>query len=185
MQDNTATITRASRALYVACWFGLLGIPLLIGSVWLFGSEALLLSGEAKHLFIPHGVSFEQGRLDGGLRFTGLLISLIPGGVMMFGLWQLAQLFSRFAALEFYTSQTSRHIRRFAASVAGAGILMPVSGVLLSLATSIGNAPGKRVISLTAGDSELTAIFLGCVMYVIAWVMERGRQLLDEYEGIV
>lgn len=186
MAESKGTkITRVSLTLRILSWLGLLGTPSVVGIVWFAGSESLLLSGEATHFLIPHGASFESGRLDLPMRFNGFLISMIPGLVTMYGFLHLARLFERFARLEFFTVDTVRHFRIFATTVVAVGILMPLSGALLSLATSLGNSPGNTLISVTAGDSELATIFLGCVMLVIAYVMEQGKRLADDYQGIV
>lgn len=178
-------ITRISQALRMLSWTGLLGTPFVVGIVWFTGNESLLLSGEATHYLIPHGSSFESGRLDLLMRFKGFLISMIPGLAMMYGFLHLTRLFERFGRLEFFTIDTVRHFRIFATMVVAVGILMPISGALLSLATSLGNSPGNRLVSVTAGDSELATVFLGGVMLVIAYVMEQGKQLVDDYQGIV
>lgn len=182
---RSAKIVAYSRILRGACVIGFVAIPLLLGAIWILGSEKFLLSGEPSFYLVPHGVGFEAGLLDPMLRLIGFAISMISGGLTMWALWHLAKLFGCFARLQFFTSDSVRSFRVFATAVLLTGIARPLSGGLMSLATTIGNAPGNRYLTLTAGNSELTAVFLGLVLLVVALVMEQGQQISEENQQIV
>ena len=185
MESSKQRIVVVSRVLRLLSIIGMLCIPVVIGLIWLLGSEPFLLSGETAHYLLPHGVGFEQGLLDTRMRLLGMAISMIPGAVAMLGLWHLAKLFACFSRMQIFTGQTVRHFRLFATTVLVHGLINPVAGALLSLATSIGNAPGQRFVSVTLGDAEIVSIFLGIVLIVIAWVMEQGRLITEEHQQIV
>ena len=174
-----------SRVLALLCLAAILGIPIIISLIWLFGSELFLLSGEPKHYLIPHGVVFQVGLLTPLLRVVGLLVSMIPNAAVMLGLWHLRKLFGHFARLEFFTLDTVVHFRVFAASILLVGFLYPVSGAVMSFATSFNNSPGSRLIGITAGDAEVAMLFLGAVLFVIAWVMEQGKHIADENQQFI
>lgn len=182
---NSDRIVTYSRALRVICTVAFAAIPSALGAMWVFGTEAFLLSGEPAQYLVPPGVGFESGLLDPTLRVLGFAISMIPAGLAMWALWHLAGLFGCFARLQFFTAHSVRHFRTFAAAVLLTGLARPLAGALMSLATTMGNAPGNRYLSITAGDSELTAIFLGFVLLVVAWVMEQGQRIAEENEQIV
>lgn len=42
--------------------------------------------------------------------------------------------------------------------------------------------PGQRYFSLEFGSADLTALLIGGVLAVIAWVMEEGRKLQEEQD---
>ncbi len=178
-------IARLSRIMKGLCLLGFVGIPALLAAVWAFGSEAFLRSGEPAFYLVPHGVSFELGRLDAGLRWAGFAVSMLPGCVMMLGLWHLSQLFADFRRLDLFTADSVRHFRWFALTVLASGLVKPLAGALMSVVTSYGNTAGQRNLSVTAGDAELTAIFVGLVLLVIAWVLEQGRRIAEENREFV
>ena len=72
----------------------------------------------------------------------------------MYGFLHLARLFQHFARFEFFTADTVRHFRIFATTVVAVGILKPLSGALLSVATSIGNDPGKVCVAAGVKDGQ-------------------------------
>lgn len=185
MVDRSTRIVSFSRVLRVLCLIGCVVVPLSLAAMWWLGSEAFLLSGAPGHYAVPHGVGFEPGLLDPTLRLLGFGISMIFGGVMVFACWQLAMLFGCFSRLEFFTADSVRRFRLFALAVLLTGVARPLAGALMSVVTTAGNAPGNRYVSLTAGDSELTAIFLGFVLLVVAWVMEQGQRIADENQQII
>ena len=142
------------------------------------------MSGAPAHYLIPHGISI-QGDVTVSIRLFGFIASMIPNLFLMLGVWHLKVLFSHFCKLEFFTSDTTRRMKGFGMAVLVYGLVYPVSGGLLSLATSFQNPPGSRVIAITAGDHELMTLFLGGVILVIAWVMGEGKRLSDEIKQFV
>lgn len=185
MANRSSRIVSYSRTLRAICIIGFAAIPIALGSIWFLGSEAFLLSREPTQYLVPHGVGFEAGLLDPSLRLLGFVISMIPGALAMWALWHLAKLFGCFARLQFFTADTVRSFRVFAMAVLLTGLARPLAGGLMSFVTTVGNSPGNRYLSLTAGDSEMTAIFLGFVLLVVAWVMEQGQRIAEENEQIV
>ncbi|MCB1684687.1 MAG: DUF2975 domain-containing protein [Pseudomonadales bacterium] len=184
-EANSTRIVTYSRVLRGVCAIGFALVPLLLGGMWFLGSEAFLLSGEAAYYLVPHGVGFEVGRLTPALRLAGFMISMIPGGLTMWALWHLAKLFGCFSRLQFFTSDSVRSFRVFATAVLLTGVARPLAGGLMSMATTFGNAPGNRYLSFTAGNSELTAVFLGFVLLVVALVMEQGQRISEENQEII
>ena len=181
----TARIVAYSRILRLASLLGCAAVLLGTAGIWFFGSEAFLRSGEPAQYLIPHGVGFEAGLLSPTLRLLGFAISLIPGGLAMWALWQLAMLFGCFSRLRFFTAASVRHFRLFALAVLLTGFARPLAGGLMSVATTMMNSPGNRYLSFTVGDSELTAVFLGFVLLVVAWVMEQGQRIVEENQQII
>lgn len=182
---KSARIVTYSRLLRGACVIGFVLVPTVLAGMWVLGGEKFLLSGEAAYYLVPHGVDFEAGLLTPTVRLLGFLISMIPGGLAMWALWHLAKLFGCFAGLQFFTSESVRSFRMFATAVLLTGIARPLAGGLMSVATTFGNAPGNRYLSFTAGNSELTAVFLGFVLLVVALVMEQGQRISEENQEII
>jgi len=110
---------------------------------------------------------------------------MLPGACVMWGLWHVARLFAGFRQLQFFSSGNVRHFRLFAVAVLLTGFVRPAASALMSLVTTLDNPAAHRFVALTAGDSELTAIFLGLFLVTIAWVMEQGQRLAEENEQFV
>lgn len=53
---------------------------------------------------------------------------------------------------------------------------------LLTVAMTLHNPPGQRQISLDLSSADLTALMLGSILAVIAWVMEEGRRLQEDQD---
>ena len=56
---------------------------------------------------------------------------------------------------------------------------------LLSIALTLHNPPGQRIITVELGSPDLTALLLGAILAVIAWVMEEGRKLQEDQDFTV
>ena len=56
---------------------------------------------------------------------------------------------------------------------------------LLSVALTLHNPPGQRIFTLDIGSPDLTALLLGNILAVIAWVMEEGRKLQEDQDFTV
>lgn len=167
------------------CLIGILLLPLIPVLIWGLGSEKFLLSGEAYLYLVPKGVSFDRGLLTPEVRLAGFVISMIPMTVVISGLWQLRKLFIRFSKMEVFSCGTVRQMRLVALHLIAIGTIMPMSGALMSLATSFSNPPGLRVISITLGGGELASLFIGAVFLAISWVLVEGKKLADENQQFV
>ncbi|MGE0624197.1 MAG: DUF2975 domain-containing protein [Pseudomonadales bacterium] len=185
MDSDSVRIVAYSRALRAACIVGFVALPLGLAAIWFLGSETFLRSGEPAQYLVPHGVGFEPGTLSPTLRLLGFGVSMIPGALAMFALWQLARLFGCFSRLQFFTADSVRSFGLFGLAVMLTGLARPLSSGLMSVVTTMTNSPGNRYLSITAGDSELTALFLGTVLLVIAWVMEQGQRISEENQQII
>ena len=175
----------ASSALIYLCWIGIVLIPVVVASVWILGDHVFFQSGEPTHYLIPHGYALRDAPISLSVRTFGFLASMVPNALLLFALWQLKHLFQQFKSLRFFTLEAAQSLQKFAVAVLLYAVIYPLSSGLLSLATSINNPPGYRVISITAGDSQVFAIFLGLVILVVSWVMGEAEMLVDENRHFV
>lgn len=183
--SDSIRIVRYSRMLRGLCFLAFVGLPAGLASMWFFAGEAFLRSGAPVQYLVPHGVGFDAGRLDPTLRLLGFAVSMVPGALAMWALWNLATLFGCFSRLEFFTARSVRCFRLFATAVLLTGLARPLASGLMSVVTTLGNAPGNRYLAFTMGDSELTAMFLGVVLLVVARVMEQGQKISEENQQFV
>ena len=181
--DNLARVRRVSRVLTGLSVFFLVAIPIGLGALW-----------ATFDLWVPRGLTvlgmkLPETPLPSPMPVVslalGFVISMIPGGLTMFALWNLRALFRLYARARLFTGENARRLQRFALAVLLLGALNPVCGAMISVALTFTNPPGQRVLSVTLDGSDMTTVFVGCVFLVIAWIMEEGRQLADEQAQIV
>ncbi|MFN3232915.1 MAG: DUF2975 domain-containing protein [Alphaproteobacteria bacterium] len=120
-----------------------------------------------------------------GTKLLGFLISMIPAGALLYGLWRLQDAFSRFAAGEFFSRETIRCIRTFALMVLLQALLRPIASSMLSVLLTLQNPPGEKALAIRFGSGELEMLFVGGLFFAVAHLMAEGRRIADENAQIV
>ena len=174
-----------SRVLGIAVSALIAVIPLIITILWLSATEDTLLSRVPQYWFVPDGILFQAGLLTPTLRITGLLISITAIVPLLFALWQLRCLFLLFAKRIVFELETASRMKKFAAYILAFALLQPVIGGILSVATSINNEPGHRVLSISLAGTDITTILLGIAVFVVAFIMEEACKLAEENEKFI
>lgn len=117
--------------------------------------------------------------------FAGFMSSLLPCAVMVFGVWQLRGLFQLYERGEVFTHGNCDYLRRMSYALLMWPVVSMAFDALLSFATTIGNPPGERYVSIGFHLPELTLFILGGVFVVIARVMTAGCELAEDQAQIV
>ena len=115
-------------------------------------------------------------------RLMGLVITMLPTGVAMWGAFHLMRLFRYYEQgliFKLVNVQCFKKLSRVLIWWFAAGI---VHRSLLGVALTLHNPPGQRVLAVDLGAPDLTALLLGIILAVIAWVMEEGRRLQKDQE---
>lgn len=180
--DNAKRIRRLSARLNVVVTALLALVPLAVLLYWVFYNDLppdwiFLKSVAAGALELALG-----GRLPASpmCRTLGFFVTLIPTGVGLYGLLGLRRLFALYRAGRVFEPANVacyRRIGRAALFWAGAVFLQTP---LLSLALSLDAPKGQRHLTVGIGTTELTALFLGGVVLLIAWVMDEARGLEED-----
>ncbi|MCV0398114.1 MAG: DUF2975 domain-containing protein [Rhizobiaceae bacterium] len=151
----------------------------------LFTAAALVVGILAYWWTTPSDLLRAQAGLTGpGLeigaatRVAGFAISMIPVGILIFGLVYARQCFLAFADGEIFSRRAVGRLRAFAIAVAASAALKPVAGAALSVLLSW-NGEGGSVALRLGSDTLLTLIFAGLVA-VIAWVMAEAVAISEE-----
>ncbi len=155
-------------------------VPILTILYWMFGSGApswLVQTG--------FGISAAQVTLTPLTRFLAALVSLlIPIAIIMYGLWQLIQLFSHYERREIFTLSNVKRYRNLAytlfAWVIGGMIYEGLISAILTVKTV-----GYHVIKVGFSSSDLTVLIVGAILFVIAAVMAEGYQLAEDEKNTV
>jgi len=183
MSNTSFKAVRLASILYYCCAASFILIPLVVASIWFFGDASFLESGEPAQYLVPLGVEV-HGALSLKMRLAGFAVSMLPNALIMFGIWQLRSLFQCFRQLQFFTFDTTRHMKAFGLSVLLYAFAYPLAGGVLSLVlTVLKGEPG--LVSITAGHHELMSLFVGAVMLAVASMMSEGKRISDEIEQFV
>ncbi len=120
------------------------------------------------------------GEITPLMRFLGFLVSLIPTTLQIVIYWQLKNLFSLYRHQQFFAAQNVLCIRWIALALLIKEALSPVYEMLMSLALTMNNPPGQRMISISFGSNNIEIIVTALVILVIAWIMDEARKLEED-----
>src|SRR5262249_5810614 len=101
-------------------------------------------------------------------RGVSFLISMVPLGVLIWGLFQARRCFRSLAAGRIFAIETVVGLRRFALAVFFASLLKPVAGAALSMFLSWGGPKGTRMLSISLGSDTLLALLFAGTILIIA-----------------
>jgi hypothetical protein len=174
--DNTIRIRRASRRLRCLLMAVLIAIPVISLLVWGFINQMPELM--QKSILPPYA----RPPLPVLPRFLGFLVWLLPGGVAMYATANLVKLFRLYEIGQIFRPANVRCFRNLSRALIAWCLVNIASGELLSLALTAHHPPGQRMISVGFGSPDITALLVGLILSVIAWVMEEGRKMQEEQD---
>ncbi|MDX2222693.1 MAG: DUF2975 domain-containing protein [Rhodospirillaceae bacterium] len=116
---------------------------------------------------------------------AGAFVTLVPTGLLVYGLMWLRRLFAAFAAGQVFSADNARAIRVFAWSIIGLHIAQIFTLGLSSIIITMLNPPGQRVLAFGLSSDQVLALFVGLVFVLIAHVLEEGRRIADDNAAIV
>ena len=176
---SLADIQRASRRLRLALTGILVAIPIVSAVAWLFINS---LPGEMQGTILPH---YARLPLPVSARLLGLAASLLPGAVAMYGVIVLIRLFKLYEQGEIFRAGNVRCFQKLSRVLIIWCVANVLSGPLMSIALTLHHGHGQRLLVVGFGSPDMTALLVGLILAVIAWVMEEGRKLQDEQDYIV
>ncbi len=171
--ENRDRIRSASKKFRFMLLFVLIAIPVLNAGIWIFFNYL-------PEAFVREMIPVSVGKLSPGTCLAGFLVSMIPSGVAMIGIYVLIRLFRLYENAQIFTPENVRCFRNLGRILmiwAAAGILYDP---MISLALTLANPPGQRMITVSLGSPDITALLVGGIISLMAWVMEEGRILQDE-----
>ncbi|WP_320043566.1 DUF2975 domain-containing protein [uncultured Desulfobacter sp.] len=170
---NMDSIRKSSRriiwALYI--WRGV--IPLATCLIWLFINKLPWVTQE----ILP---DFVQLPLPLPIRLAGLAVSMIPAGIMIYGITTLIQLFRLYQCGKIFQSENVACLKRLSGTILVLGVTGIITNSLLSVVLTLHHPPGKHMITFGVTDKDITLFILGYVLMTIARVMQEGSRLQQE-----
>ncbi|MEM1434283.1 MAG: DUF2975 domain-containing protein [Pseudomonadota bacterium] len=119
---------------------------------------------------------------QGYLLFAATVACALPG---LAALYFLRRPFSNFARGELFNAANSRALRRFAALLLLHALLRPVHTAIASVVLSLNHPAGEKMLSLTFGSDELSAVGLALVFWVLSNLLLEGSRLHAENRQFV
>lgn len=177
--NNALHIQRASRRLRRVFTAIMFAIPAISALIWIFIN---VLPDEMQKTILPH---YARLPLPVSARAGGFVVSLIPASVAMYGTAILIQLFRLYEKGSIFRPENVSCFRRLSRALIWWCGVNIAAGPLMSLALTLHHPPGQRMIAVALGSPDITALLVGFVLAVIAWVMEEGRKLQEEQDYIV
>jgi hypothetical protein len=170
---------RLSRAMM---WLATIGIVLVIG-LSLLG--AVFSDWTRNFLLARLGQTGAVLPIDPSGRAITAAIIAVPVGAMAWGLWHVRALFAEFAAGRVFSASAARHLQMFGASVLVQAPLGPLISVALTVALTLGNPPGERMLAIAFSINDYFALIVGGVLFAAASVMREAARIAEENAGFV
>ena len=174
--DNLQRIRRASRRLQRVLQVCLVLVPSVSLVLWLLIN---VVPQTMQSSVLPHYV---QLPLPLWGRLLGFLASMVPGGVVMYGIVVLMRLFRQYEEGRVFGPENVRCFRSLSRILVLWFVASILSVPVKSLVLTLHHPPGQHYLELSLGSPDLTALLVGLVVGVIAWVMEEGRKLQEEQD---
>lgn len=163
-------------------WVTTVGIVLIVVLMGL----GFVIPGWTRSLLLARlGEAGARLPLDPGAQAVAGLITTVPVGVLVWGLFHVRALFRDYARGAVFTAAAAQHLRRFGVSVMLQGPLGPLTATALALALSLANPPGQRLLVLTVSINDYVALVVGGVLVAVAAVMREAVQIADENAAFV
>lgn len=191
-EGNMDRIQKISSYLLIIFNLLLIGLPFLIGSLWLFMETAPLKEAISEGLFFdsvrtPEDVvNLSMVKWDPLTKVIGFLASLVGLLPILLGLFVLRPVFRNYGKGEIFNIFNARHYKYLGwLFFLDALITKPLSSMLMVLAITLTYPPGHRYIQIGFGTPTLGSLFCGVLVLVISWVMLEASKLQEEQQFVI
>lgn len=176
--DNLSRIKSFSKNFHLLLSFLLIVIPLYYVVYWTFINHlptTLITVNIPSTPLVPHELPVK-------LQLLGFIVSLLPLSALTYGLVNMRRLFSFYKEGVIFSFEHVRIFKNTAIALVMWVVLSMIYESAKSVLFSVGNPPGRRVVEVGFSSAEITALLVGGVVFVIAWVTDEGRILAEENE---
>lgn len=176
--DNLSKIKKFSKNLHLTLSFIMVVLPLYYVSYWAFVNYL-------PETFINvkiHPTPLIPNELPIKLQIIGFITSLLPLSALIYLVTNIRKLFSFYKDGVIFSFEHVSIFKKIAKSLVLWVVLSIIYESAKSVIFSAGNPPGTRILKVGFSSAEITTILVGCIVFIIAWVMEEGRILSEENE---
>ncbi|WP_448951982.1 DUF2975 domain-containing protein [Labrys neptuniae] len=124
------------------------------------------------------GLSF--GDIGLGTRILACAVSMLPLGVLVWGLMQARHAFRSFSTGSLFGMDAVRGLRGLGLALLVSAVAKPFCGAALSVILSWNGAPGTRTLAFSLDSSSLIEIVFAALTMLIAWILSEAAAIADE-----
>lgn len=118
-------------------------------------------------------------------RALGFIATLIPTGIMLYGLKQLIKLFKNYEAGKIFVFDNANYYYKLGYALLAWVIGGILYGGLLSFIITFQNKPGYRVIGLSLSNFDVVTLIASGIIILIAWVMKEACKISQEQDLMI
>jgi hypothetical protein len=173
-KDNLASIRRLGRTLERLClWAALAVAPLTACYFYALNDLPATWTAQAVHLAATPV-------LPAWTRLLCFLAAMVPGVALMVTLLRLRDLFGLYKEGRIFSLANVVCFRALSKALLWWAVASMAFTPLYGLAVTAANPPGRHILSLGIGSSELALFFVAAMAVVISRVMDEARRLDEE-----
>ena len=173
-KTNLESISRLARLLETVCLVAALVVAPLTALYWAaFNLLPADLTREAAALAV-------SPELPGWVRVLCFAAAMVPGGALMLALLRLRRLFGLYKEGSIFSLANVLAFRDLARALWIWAVCSVLATPLHSMAVTAANPPGRHMLNLGVGTTELELVFLASLALVMARVMDEARRLDEE-----
>ena len=172
-------LKRMSHLPSLLCLMLIVGLPPLFALFWAVATPAQL----AVIINLPADVV--QGPLMLWQRVAGGRVSAVPLGLLLAGLWQARKCLGLFAGGQIFTLQVVAASKRFASFAKASFASSFLASTELSTLIFFNKALGTRQISIGLTTNQVIALFSAGMVWLMAAVIAKWQQLVEENANFV
>ena len=176
--NNLKKIKKISRVSHLMFSVMIVAVPLYYVVYWAFINHfpaTLITVNIDPNPLVPNHLSI-------GLRLIGFLISLFPLSALIYGLINIRKLFSFYQNGVIFSFEHVNIFKRTSKALILWVFLSIFYESAKSILFSLGNPPGQRTVSIGFTSLEITTLAVAGIVYIIAWVMDEGRIIVEEQQ---
>ena len=176
--DNLSKIKKFSKKIQLLLSLLMVVIPLYYISYWLFINylpETLINVNIKPTPLIPNQLPIK-------LQIIGFIACLLPLSALIYVITNIRKLFSFYKEGVIFSFMHVSLFKNTAKALMLWVFLSIIYESVKSVIFSAGNPPGSGVLKIEFSSAAITTLLVGGIALVIAWVMDEGRILSEEYE---
>lgn len=177
--NNSKRIQRLSTNMRTICSLAMFVIPLVLAWIWLDFTRFAAAIADSQ------GINIQMQYIGPMNLLFGFLISMLPAGVIIYGLQRLRKLFALYQQNIFFSTENIKHLRAFSTALFISVLLSPVTTTLLGLALTMSNPPGEKSLVIMLSSHEISTGFIAVLFMVISGIMVEAKKLADENSEII
>lgn len=113
-------------------------------------------------------------------RALGLVLSMIPVGILIFGLVRLRAYVAALLDGDIFSSSAAGALRDFAIAIGASALIKPFVAALVSVAITWSALPGQRMLSLQLSSETLLSVLFAGTIALGAWSMQQAAKIAEE-----